>query len=134
MMTERSSIDTVKQYFDTFLTHDTDKILAVLTDDVAWEVQGAPNVPTIGKFHGKDEVRQWLGIFPKNFKPLGIRFDKFFENGPDVMVLGSFTHLILATSKEVSSDFAAHLIVRDGKIAAYRFFEDSYALYMAFPH
>jgi uncharacterized protein len=133
-MANQSSTDVVKKYFETFLTHDPEKTLAVLTDDIRWEVQGAPNVPTIGKFHGKDEVRRWLEIFPKNFKPLHIQFDKFFENGDDVMVLGSFTHLALPTNKEVSSEFAAHLIVRGDKIAAYRFFEDSYALYVVFPH
>lgn len=97
-------------------------------------MQGAPNVPTIGKFCGKDEIRRWLEIFSKNFKPLTIQFDKFFENGNDVVVLGSFKHLALPTNKEVGSEFAAHLEVRDGKIAAYRFFEDSYALYVVFPH
>ncbi len=128
------NIDVVKKYFDSFLTHDADKTLAVITDDIRWEVQGAPNVPTVGKFHGKEQVRRWLEIFTENFKPLTIQFDKYFENGDDVVALGSFTHLALPTNKEVSSEFAAHLIVRGNKVAVYRFFEDSYALYNVFPH
>jgi ketosteroid isomerase-like protein len=134
MAGKQANIDVVKKYFDSFLTHDADKTLAVVTDDIRWEVQGAPNVPTVGKFHGKEEVRKWLEIFTKNFKPLNIQFDKYFENGDDVVTLGSFTHLALPTNKEVSSEFAAHLVVRGDKIAVYRFFEDSYALYAAFPH
>lgn len=133
-MASQSNIDVVKAYFDTFLSHDPEKTLATLTDDIRWEVQGAPNVPTIGKFRGKEQVRKWLEVFPKNFKPLTISFDKFFENDNDVVVLGSFKHLALITNQEVGSEFAAHLEVRDGKIAAYRFFEDSYALYIVFPH
>ncbi len=133
-MREPSNIEVAKQYFNSFLSHDPEITLAMLTDDIRWEVQGAPNVPTVGKFRGKEDVRRWLEIFPKNFKPLDIRFDNFLEKDTNVVVLGSFTHLALITNQEISSEFAAHLIVRDGKIAAYRFFEDSYALYMVFPH
>lgn len=134
MTNKQSNIDIVKKYFDSFLTHDPDKTLAVITDDVRWEVQGAPNVPTVGKFHGKEEVRRWLEIFNKNFKPLRIHFDKYFENGDDVVALGSFTHVALPTNKEVSSEFAAHLSVSGDRISVYRFYEDSYALYDVFPH
>ncbi len=133
-MANQSGIDVVKEFFESFLSHAPDKTLALLADDIRWEVQGAPNVPTVGKFQGKGDVRRWLEIFPKNFKPLAIRFDNFLEKDTNVVVLGSFTHLALVTNQEISSEFAAHLIVRDGKIAGYRFFEDSYALYMVFPH
>jgi hypothetical protein len=54
-------------------------------------------------FHGKDEVPRCPEIFPKNFKLLTIQFDKFFENGTNVVVLGSFKYLGLSTNKEVGS-------------------------------
>ena len=38
------------------------------------------------------------------------------------------------TGREFASDFAAICSVRDGKVSAYNFLEDSYALWHSFQH
>jgi len=45
-MAKQTNVNIVKQYLNTFLSHDPEETLATLTDDIRWEVQGAPNVPT----------------------------------------------------------------------------------------
>ena len=127
-----TSSQVVQNYFDTFFTHDVDKTLDCLTDDVEWRVQGATDVPTIGVRHGKEEVREWLQLFPQHFEPLDFEIARTFENGDQVVVIGHFTHRIRDTGKEFSSDFATICTVRDGKLAAYNFLEDSYGLWDAF--
>lgn len=122
----------VQNYFDTFFSHDVDKTLQCLTDDVLWHVQGASDVPTIGTRHGKEEVREWLELFPKHFEPLDFDIQRMFEKGDQVVVIGHFTHRILDTGREFGSDFATICTVRDGKLAAYNFLEDSYGLWDAF--
>ncbi|MGY2686106.1 nuclear transport factor 2 family protein [Pseudomonas tolaasii] len=124
----------VKHYLDTFFKKDIDKTLEYLTDDVVWKVQGAPGVPTIGVRIGKEEVRAWMALFPVNFQPLDFHIERTFENGDQVVMTGHFKHRILSTGKDFGSDFAAICSVRDGKISAYNFIEDSYALWRSLQH
>ncbi|WP_158169964.1 nuclear transport factor 2 family protein [Mycolicibacterium smegmatis] len=122
----------VQNYFDTFFSHDIDQTLECLTDDVRWHVQGAPDVPTIGTRRGKDEVREWMLLFPRHFQPLSFAIEHTFEHGDHVVVVGHFSHRIIDTGKEFSSDFATICTVRDGKLASYNFIEDSFGLWNAF--
>jgi len=129
---KRTTGQVVQSYLDTFFSKDLEKTLACLTDDVVWKVQGAPDVPTIGVRHGKEAVREWMALFPPNFEPLDFQVERIFESGDQAVLTGHFTHRIVSTSKTFSSDFAVICTVRDDKIAAYNFIEDSYGLWRAF--
>ncbi|WP_176054707.1 nuclear transport factor 2 family protein [Paraburkholderia caribensis] len=122
----------VQHYLDTFFKKDIDATLDCLTDDVVWTVQGAPEVPTVGTRHGKQQVREWMDLFPVYFKPLDFRVDRVFENGDQAVLTGCLKHEILQTGRVFSCDFAVICTVRDGKISGYNFLEDSYALWDAF--
>ena len=122
----------VQHFLNMVFTHDVDKALDMLTDDIVLHVQGAPNVPTVGIQHGKGQVRSWLELFGLNFRPLYCKAYRFFESGDEVVFIGGFRCLVLSTGNEVSSEFAAHCVIRGGKVAAYKFLQDSYALYRAF--
>lgn len=129
---EMTAGQVVQHYFDTFFKKDVDATLECLTDDVVWKVQGSADVPTIGVRHGKEEVREWMTIFPKHFEPLDFDIERTFENGDQVVSIGSFKHRILSTGREFGSDFANICTVRDGKVSAYNFLEDSYGLWRSF--
>jgi len=122
----------VQEYFKAFQSGDVEKALGMLTDDVVWHVQGAPNVPTVGVRHGKEEVRKWIVNFPLNFKQLNFEVGRTFESGNEIIITGRFRLLVLPTRREVGSELAIHFILRDGKIASYKILEDSYALHLAF--
>ena len=128
----KSLTEIVQAYFTTFLSGDMETTLSMLSEDVQWHVQGAPNVPTVGILNGKKQVEAWIINFPKHFKPLTFDLDRYFESGDEVIVTGRFKHLVLSTQKEVGSELAIHFIIRDGLICSYRILEDSYSLYMAF--
>lgn len=64
--TEMSAGQVVQNYLDTFFKKDVEKTLECLTDDMLWKVQGAPEVPTIGFRQGKDQVCEWMALFPVN--------------------------------------------------------------------
>ncbi len=122
----------VRHYLDTFFKKDVEKTLECLTEDVVWKVQGAAEVPTIGLRRGRDQVRAWMALFPVNFEPLEFHVERTFESGDQVVITGNFKHRILSTGNVFVSDFAAICSVRDGKVSAYNFIEDSYALWRAF--
>lgn len=122
----------VQRYLDTFFKKDIEKNLECLTEDVVWKVQGAADVPTIGLRRGRDQVRAWMAQFPVNFEPVEFHVERVFESGDQVVMTGNFKHRILSTGKEFVSDFAAICTVREDKVSAYNFLEDSYALWRAF--
>lgn len=130
--TKMTAGQVVQHYLDTFFKKDVDKTLECLTDDVVWKVQGAADVPTIGVRHGREQVREWMALFPPNFQPLNFKVERIFESGDQAVLTGHFTHRIVSTGKEFSSDFAVICSVRDGKVSAYNFIEDSYALWRSF--
>lgn len=130
--TDMNAGEVVRHYLDTFFSKDVDKTLECLTDDVIWKVQGAADVPTVGVRHGKEEVRAWMALFPAHFEPLEFNIARTFENGDQVVMTGHFKHRILDTGRVFESDFAAICSVRDGKVSAYNFLEDSYALWRSF--
>ncbi len=130
--TELTPAQVVQHYLDTFFKKDVEKTLQCLTEDVIWKVQGAADVPTIGLRRGRDQVREWMALFPVNFEPLEFHIERTFESGDQVVIIGNFKHRILSTGKEFASDFAAICSVRDGKVSAYNFIEDSYALWRSF--
>jgi len=130
--TEMTAGQVVQHYLDTFFEKDVDKTLDCLTEDVVWKVQGAPDVPTIGVRHGREQVREWMALFPPHFQPLDFKVERIFESGDQAVLTGHFTHRILSTGKEFTSDFAVICSVRDGKVSSYNFIEDSYALWRSF--
>lgn len=130
--TEMTAGQVVQHYLDTFFKKDVDKTLDCLTEDVVWKVQGAPDVPTIGVRRGREQVREWMALFPPNFQPLNFKVERIFESGDQAVLTGHFTHRILSTGKEFTSDFAVICAVRDGKVSSYNFIEDSYALWRSF--
>jgi ketosteroid isomerase-like protein len=129
---EMTPAEVVQHYLDTFFKQDVEKTLQCLTEDVVWKVQGAADVPTIGLRRGRDQVREWMALFPVNFEPLDFHVERTFESGDQVVIIGHFKHRILSTGKEFASDFAAICSVSDGKVSAYNFIEDSYALWRSF--
>lgn len=112
-----SPTEIVKAYFTAFLGGDLEATLAMLSEDVTWTVQGAPNVPTVGTLQGKQHVKNWMLNFPKQFKPLVFELDHYFESDDEVIVTGRFKHLVLATKREVGSELAIHFIT---SIAVFR--------------
>lgn len=132
MTKEKSAGEIVKEYLDAFFSKDVEKTLAFLSDRVEWRVQGAPGVPTVGVRYGHDAVREWLALFPKHFKPLEFEIDRTFDGGDQAVITGRLKHQILDTGRKFETFFAAICSVKDGKITAYNFLEDSYWLWAAF--
>lgn len=122
----------VEAYFAAFGAGDIDGVLALLTEDVVWHVDGAVSVSTVGLLQGRERVRRWLESFPQNFKPLVFAIDRLFESGDEVVAIGRFRHTVLTTSRTAGSDVAIRFTVRDGQIARYQILEDSLLLARAF--
>jgi pimeloyl-ACP methyl ester carboxylesterase/ketosteroid isomerase-like protein len=130
--TARRASEVALDYLDAFGKGDADTALALLTDDVVWHVDGAPEVPTVGLRRGRDRVRRWMAVFPAAFEPLGGQVFTVADQGDDAVVCGRFHFRVKATGRTAEGDYAVRFTVRDGRIARYQIFEDSLALAAAF--
>lgn len=122
----------VQDYFTAFGRGDIDGVLAVLSDDVVWHVDGTTSVSTVGLLRGRDRVKEWLIAFPANFIPRVFAIDRLFESGDQVIAIGRFRHTIASTGNTVGSDLAIRFTLRDGLIVRYQILEDSLLLAQAF--
>ncbi|MEO3434535.1 alpha/beta fold hydrolase [Inquilinus sp. CAU 1745] len=118
----------VQRYFAAFGASDIDAAMACVHSDAIWHVDGDPAVGTVGIIRGREAVRRWLKRFPDSFRPLAFSVERMIADGADVIALGRFRHRVVPTRAIVDSDFAIRFTIRDGLIARYQIFEDSFLI------
>lgn len=128
----KTNIEIIKTYFDHFLKGDKEKVFEMLSNEIVWSVKGSDNVPTVGQRKGIEEINSFIENFQANFQPKDFNILYYFEQENKVFAIGNFTHFVIPTQREISSDFMIEFVVEDGKICSYKILEDSYALYLAF--
>ncbi|WP_435105597.1 alpha/beta fold hydrolase [Arhodomonas sp. AD133] len=127
-----SPAQVVSGFLDAFGSGDMDDACRWLDPAVAWHVDGAVTVPTVGFLRGRERVREWLRAFPRDIAPKAVTTDRILSDGDDVIVLGHFRHTAVATGNGFEGDFAMRFTVRGGMITRYQIFEDSLAVSRAF--
>ncbi len=73
--------ETVRAYFDGFRESDHDKILALLTDDVVWDIYGHRHLRGKEAFDGEIENEDFVG------SPI-LTVDRLVEEGDVVVAIG----------------------------------------------
>jgi ketosteroid isomerase-like protein len=127
---DNPNIAVVEEAYGAFGKGDVAGVIALLTPDVLWESVGNPaDFPALGPKHGTAAVEaqfRRLGALLsfQSFTP-----QQFFAAGPDtVFVLGHYDRTVIKTGKKADSDFVHVFVIRDGKIASYREFQDTATL------
>lgn len=98
--------------------------------DAVIRVQGAPHVPFVGTFEGRQAQRAFFdlgGAEPQTFEVRSVLAD-----GEDVVTLGYFDFLVASTGRHYKGEWALHTRVVDGRIVHWQMFEDSWSVGHAF--
>lgn len=131
--TTRTTEAAIQEFFRCFGGGDWAGVLAVLADDIDWNVPGSPSVPWTGQRGSKPEVEDFLRACATEVSATErFTIDHTIADGGQAVVLGAFTHVIARTGKKFESDFALHVVVTDGLISTYHMFENSHACAEAF--
>ncbi|WP_423735741.1 nuclear transport factor 2 family protein [Chitinophaga caseinilytica] len=80
-----------------------------------------------GSYKGHAGVREFVAGLGAAFQTQAFTVEQVIGEGETVFASGKFTHLVKATGKTFSSDWALKCTVRNGKIVSYHFYEDSAA-------
>jgi len=78
-----------------------------------------------GTYHGKAGVKSFLSNVGSAFDTKAFAVDRIIGEGQVAFASGSFTHMVKASGKPFTSDWALMCVIKDGKILEYHFYEDS---------
>lgn len=105
MSEQERNIEAVKKGYEAFASGDIETVMSLFDDDVEWVQPGKSAVS--GTFHGKDEIRAYLGKLAE--KPLTVKLNRLIGEGDTVVAL---TELTLAGEQGTDADV---FTLRDGK-------------------
>lgn len=126
------NIRIIKNYFSFFLNGEIEKAFELIDDSAVWTIKGSDNVPTVGIWKGKEQIKMFFERFSQNFNPEEFNILHYFVHEDKVFVVGNFTHLVKPTEKVITSDWLIEFTLFDNHITGYKILEDSYALYLSF--
>ena len=127
-----NNLEIVQKYFSLFLAGKTQEAFTLISDNAVWTIKGSDNVPTVGRWEGKEQIAAFFNGFAQNFEPKEFNIIHYFPADDKVFVIGNFTHFVKPTSKLITSDWMIQFTLKDSKITGYKILEDSYGLYLSF--
>jgi hypothetical protein len=122
----------VQSVFEAFGRGDVPALLALIDEGAEWVAPGPSVVPYFGERRGREGAAEF-------FKHLGaeVEFESFepgdfVAEGERVVVLGRERGRVRRTGKTFDNDWALVFTVRDGKVTAFRVYENTAAIAEAF--
>ncbi|HSK40290.1 MAG TPA: nuclear transport factor 2 family protein [Arenibaculum sp.] len=126
------TLSIVQQAFQCVAARDTDGLLALVADDVAWlPPDRVGHLSWGGRFSGRAEVARWIDAVKEALEELVLVPHDFLVADDTVVVLGRETARVRATGAGYDTDFAHVIRVRDGRIISFRGFHDTAAVLAA---
>ncbi|WP_448207126.1 nuclear transport factor 2 family protein [Azospirillum sp. sgz302134] len=122
-------------FFQALGRKDMDAVLALVdpaADFVAVRPEPSPELFLYGTYHGHDGVRRFFAGLSEAFEPQTFTIEKTMQDGDSAVAWGHLRHRVRSTGALFDTAWAVACRIRDGRIAHYRFFEDTAALHAAF--
>ncbi len=127
-----ANVELVKRLFAAFAKRDINMILAALSPEVEWGEPDNPYNPAGGTRHGHEGFLEWLRIGQQSEDIMVLEPRQFLAGGESVAVVGYERCRAKSTGKVYESDFVYLVTIRDGKIARFQEFFDTYSAGEAF--
>jgi ketosteroid isomerase-like protein len=127
-VTEQQNTQAVQQAFAAFGRGDIPALLQMLSPDVEWVADGPPDIlPWAGVYRGPEQAGQFFmnlagAVEFQQFEPR-----EFIAQGDRVVVLGHTRSTLKSNGRTNEQDWVMVFTVRNGKIAYYRYLEDTAA-------
>ena len=132
MMNESANIETIQRLYADFGRGDIPALLAALDPAVDWINAGPDTIPYAGTRHGLAQVREFFETLDASIEVRTFEPREFLARGDRVVVLGGWTGRAKATGREYASEWAMAWTVKSGRVVAFRSYEDTHAMTVAF--
>ncbi|WP_199728726.1 nuclear transport factor 2 family protein [Corallococcus sp. CA053C] len=127
--TTKSSADVLKSFFEAFGKGDADGVVNTFHQDAAItavrKASDRKGEQLHGTYTGKAGAKEFVANMGKAFDTKAFSVEHLIGEGDVAYASGSFVHNIRSTGKPYASDWALKIIVKEGKILEYHFYEDS---------
>ena len=132
-MAEGGSAALVNRFYETMLGGDIEGVLALLAPDFQLVYSGPSIIPAAGTWNGRDGFQNWAAkALDGHLPPESVNFDEQIEHGDKVVIRGRVSLVVKPTGKTCESDFLHLWTVREGKLASWIDFYDTFALAQAY--
>ncbi len=113
---------------------DMETLSQLMTDDFVWHNEGDATVPWIGTWEGKETVlNTFLPTFGAGLSTTSWTTDYSFANGNQAVFIGTMSAIAKETGVDTGKfSWAVRVEVVDGKVQGWNWFEDSYAVSVAY--
>ena len=118
-MSEQQNVALIQSVYDAFKRGDLPFILARLTDDVDWTLEGPSILPFTGKRKGIAQVKEFFEALTGTQTNMKLTMGPLMAQGDQVSGLGRYSATVAATGKSFDSPVGHFFTVRDGKISAF---------------
>ena len=122
----------IQSLYEAFARGDIGFILNRVANDTDWNASDSTEMPYHGHYSGRAEVSKFFeqiaaAVRVKSFEP-----DVYVTQGDEVMTTGRWSGVALKTGKSFTTAWAMRFLVKDGKIAYCRTYEDTAVTAAAF--
>ena len=121
-----AGISLVKGMYESFGRGDIGGVIAGLTPDIHWRVNGErSDYPLFGVWNGSAEVMQFFASVAEQEQFSEFSPKEFYATGDRVFVLGKYAGTIAKTGRAFASEFVHVFTLRGGKVCKFHEFNDS---------
>ncbi len=133
-MNEQANTQVVKDTYAAFGRGDIQSILDVLSDDVEWEavIGAGSRIPVGGLRRGRNEVATFFQTLGETLEFPTFEPREFIAQGDKVVALGHYHGAVKGTGRSFETEWAMVFTLKNGKIARFREYTDSYGIVAAF--
>lgn len=131
-MSESANIEMVQRLYADFGRGDIPSILAALDPKVEWINAGSNIITYAGTRHGSAQAREFFATLDASVEVRTFEPREYIAQGDRVVALGRWTSRVKATGREYASDWAMAWTIRNGRVTAFRSYEDTEAMAAAF--
>ena len=122
----------IDRFFTVLLAQGIDAALGLVTTDTVFEAQGPSSVPIYGRYEGYEGVRKFVNILQDLFDTEKFEIRSSVEQAGMAFAYGYMQHRVIKTNLVFCSEFAIYCQIEHDRISAYKMFEDTAALAMAY--
>jgi ketosteroid isomerase-like protein len=121
------NLQIVKNGYAAFGRGDVPGLLALLAEDVVWDMPG-DGFPLAGTYRGHEGVASFFQKLGEQAEILEFQPREFLADGDRVLVVGWESMKVRATGRGVEIDWVMSFTLRNGKIAKFREYTDTKAI------
>ncbi|WP_172382377.1 nuclear transport factor 2 family protein [Streptomyces sp. MNP-20] len=127
----RATREVIDAYLARLAERDLDGAVRLFAESAEFLAPGSPAVPWSGHHTGHKGVAHFFTTLHEYLQPEEFTVTHIVVDGEQGVIIGHLRDTVKATGKPLTTPFAAHLTVVDGRVARYHLFEDTHALHRA---